>query len=312
MFQKQNRVVNRSLLDSFHEKKCLVCGVPSCDPAHVKSRGARGDDVPENVMPLCRVHHDEQGHGIVTFVLKYPKVLEYLQLRGWEVIEIFGQKKLLRTGKITATKQTNKEKYMSLRQKELAYKIAQSYLGVKEKPGKVEEQQILDFHLATTLKAESDEVAWCSAFMNWCWLVAAFFINPMAIKKVLLQRGMTEEQILKFYEAAKAYYYDQFKNFDVAYATPFHSIDTGTGERVICPTLSAGAISWEKFGEETKSPAEGDLVLFKRGGEAWMRHIAFYQAKEKTAVKVLGGNQSNSVCSANYKAADVVKYITVI
>lgn len=95
LFPKTKRIVNRKLLDTYHVKRCLLCG-RLCDPAHVKSRGSGGDDVPENVLNLCRIHHSEQSIGIVTFVEKYPVVKAELDRLGWEIIDLFGQKKLRR------------------------------------------------------------------------------------------------------------------------------------------------------------------------------------------------------------------------
>jgi len=40
-------------------------------PAHVKSRGAGGQDI-SNIVPLCTAHHSEQHNaGIKSFQLKY-------------------------------------------------------------------------------------------------------------------------------------------------------------------------------------------------------------------------------------------------
>jgi hypothetical protein len=49
---------------------CVLCG-NSAEPAHVKSRGAGGDDI-GNTVPLCRTHHREQHDtGIQSFARKY-------------------------------------------------------------------------------------------------------------------------------------------------------------------------------------------------------------------------------------------------
>ncbi|MFT3734372.1 MAG: TIGR02594 family protein [Rhodocyclaceae bacterium] len=45
---------------------------------------------------------------------------------------------------------------------------AELALGVAEVPGPGSNPRILLYHSHTTLKATSDEVAWCSAFMNYC------------------------------------------------------------------------------------------------------------------------------------------------
>ena len=44
--------------------------------------------------------------------------------------------------------------------------------GVKELPGATHNPRILQYHAATTLKATTDEVAWCAAFVGWALLEA--------------------------------------------------------------------------------------------------------------------------------------------
>jgi len=81
---KPSRVKNRMLLDTYHRLACSTgCGVLS-DPAHIKSRGAGGGDVVENVMPLCREHHTEQHSlGWKRFSQRYILVAVALKERGW-------------------------------------------------------------------------------------------------------------------------------------------------------------------------------------------------------------------------------------
>ena len=45
--------------------------------------------------------------------------------------------------------------------------IARAEIGTKEKPGKDDNPRILEYHQTTSLKAVHDEIAWCSAFVNW-------------------------------------------------------------------------------------------------------------------------------------------------
>lgn len=44
--------------------------------------------------------------------------------------------------------------------------VAKREIGVKEVPGG-ENPRIIEYHAATNLHATEDEVAWCSAFVNW-------------------------------------------------------------------------------------------------------------------------------------------------
>ena len=46
--------------------------------------------------------------------------------------------------------------------------IALLELGVKEIKGQSHNPRILEYHDTTTLHATSDEVPWCSSFVNWC------------------------------------------------------------------------------------------------------------------------------------------------
>ena len=82
---KLARIIDRKLLDSFHLKSCIVCGKRGCDPCHIMSVGAGGDDVLDNLMPLCRLHHTEQHQiGLYSFVMKYRGLTQYLKVKGWD------------------------------------------------------------------------------------------------------------------------------------------------------------------------------------------------------------------------------------
>ncbi len=47
------------------------------------------------------------------------------------------------------------------------FEIAKGEIGVEEIPGSAHNPRIIEYHATTTLRATSDEVAWCSAFVNW-------------------------------------------------------------------------------------------------------------------------------------------------
>lgn len=85
MYPKPKRIENKKLMTSYHtEQTCLLCSNPAT-PAHIKGRGAFGDDVSENMAPLCGIHHTEQGQiGMTTFADKYQIFKKWLLDSGWE------------------------------------------------------------------------------------------------------------------------------------------------------------------------------------------------------------------------------------
>lgn len=84
-FPKKKRVSDRPLLDSYHTKHCVVCNRRGCDPCHIQSKGAGGDDLEINLMPLCRVHHIEQHKlGWSRFADKFSAIRLALLARGWD------------------------------------------------------------------------------------------------------------------------------------------------------------------------------------------------------------------------------------
>jgi hypothetical protein len=94
---KKMRIKDRKVLD---EAKGIKCSVPECsngsDPAHIRTKGSGGDDIPDNLIPLCRGHHTEQGMSWVKFIKKYPHIGTELESKGWEIQNIFGVNKLVR------------------------------------------------------------------------------------------------------------------------------------------------------------------------------------------------------------------------
>ena len=46
--------------------------------------------------------------------------------------------------------------------------IARKEVGQHEVAGRSMNPRIIEYHASTDLKAKSDEVAWCSSFVNWC------------------------------------------------------------------------------------------------------------------------------------------------
>ncbi len=73
-------------------------------------------------------------------------------------------------------------------------------------------------------------------------------------------------------------------------------------------TRSAAARSWLNWGEPTKYPYSGCIAVFSRGSEKWMGHVGFYIGETDSHVKVLGGNQGNSVSIREYPKSRLLSY----
>ncbi len=68
-------------------------------------------------------------------------------------------------------------------------------------------------------------------------------------------------------------------------------------------TDSLLARSFLNFGEAVDEPQRGDVVVLRRGSEAWMGHVGFFAGyDDRGNILVLGGNQRNSVSIAPYAA----------
>ncbi len=92
---KIKRISDPKLLAKVRENRCAVCGVRGVDPAHIKSKGSGGNDVPDNLLGFCRRHHSEQHSlGWSKFVELYPRVGKLLLDKGWEIRDVLGRKKL--------------------------------------------------------------------------------------------------------------------------------------------------------------------------------------------------------------------------
>lgn len=68
------------------------------------------------------------------------------------------------------------------------------------------------------------------------------------------------------------------------------------------------ARSYLKYGYPVDKPKIGDIVVLKRGRLPWQGHVGIYIEQEGDYIKVLGGNQKNSVCYSYYPKADVLGY----
>ena len=67
--------------------------------------------------------------------------------------------------------------------------IAEKELGIHEVPGKESNDRIIQYHSCTSLKATSDEVPWCSSFVNWVFREAGMKITHSAAARSWLGWG---------------------------------------------------------------------------------------------------------------------------
>lgn len=93
MFPKCSRKVDEELLETVRLLPCMGCKAdPPNDPHHVTSKGAGGDDVWTNLMPLCRECHQEwhqKGPGYM--IRTYPAIQYWLEgASRYDVLEKAG------------------------------------------------------------------------------------------------------------------------------------------------------------------------------------------------------------------------------
>lgn len=128
--------------------------------------------------------------------------------------------------------------------------------------------------------------------------------------------GLTEDgstrELMKFFKSEA----DMSVNPDTTHwcATFVNAVLFGSG---IEGTRKANARSFLDFGVPTKDPVPGDLVVFRRKGKEdpegnWMGHVGFVVDRFKEdgvwKVKVLGGNQSDSVKYSVFTEKDLLGY----
>jgi hypothetical protein len=74
VYEKPKRTKDDEALQYVREKPCAVCSRnPPSDPHHITTRGAGGGDTKENLVALCREHHNEiHNIGQTRFLVRYP------------------------------------------------------------------------------------------------------------------------------------------------------------------------------------------------------------------------------------------------
>lgn len=77
---KKKRLRNLKLIKELKEHSCVTCFKKGPnDVHHITTRGAGGDDIPSNLITLCRQCHIKlHQYGLKKFAWKYPKFKEFL------------------------------------------------------------------------------------------------------------------------------------------------------------------------------------------------------------------------------------------
>lgn len=82
---------DKALRKTYQEMNCTACGEFGADPCHIQTYAVSREDRPDNLIPMCRKHHVEQGQiGWRKFCEKFPGVLIAINFKGW-VIEPDGK-----------------------------------------------------------------------------------------------------------------------------------------------------------------------------------------------------------------------------
>ena len=141
-----------------------------------------------NVKPACAIHDFEYGIGTT---LRQKQTADSRMLNNMLlIINNQSQSRILRClRRYRATSYYNvvseggwvafsnativEAPYITSKIPQLApwYEVALKEMqeGIFEKEGKgIHNPKIVEYHKTTSLKAKSDEVAWCSSFVNWC------------------------------------------------------------------------------------------------------------------------------------------------
>ncbi len=90
----RKRKVDRALLADVAKLPCMACGKnPGGEAHHVTTRGAGGDDVAENLMPLCHEHHMAvHKMGYRAAMEKWPGIRTWLEGAGRSDILVRSEK----------------------------------------------------------------------------------------------------------------------------------------------------------------------------------------------------------------------------
>lgn len=192
----------------------------------------------------------------------------------------------------------NDSQPMKVTQLRVAYYVAQTQVGVSQVSGKKHNPMIVEYAQSCLLQAQDDETPWCSNLVNWSYIIAGLLLNKQKMLELLRSGKFEESDIVLFEKSAAA-------------LKPRIFLAAPQGEfPVKLPTRSAMARSWIGFAKATKTPKEGDVVIYERGNNGYSGHVGFLKKQNITSNTTLGGNQNNKVGFDEYARYRVLAYIT--
>lgn len=172
-----------------------------------------------------------------------------------------------------------------------AYQFTKEYVGLAEIAGPKDNRMIEVAHRLCKIEGpqggpNTDEIPWCSAWVVLAVVCANIRRNPKRATEMLQRRGMEEKIIMECFGFAKVNY-EKHKTKD-------------TMIPVVPPTWSADSTSWDTWGRSVPidQARRGDIIRLTRKGGG---HVAFLDSDKigMLFIDLLGGNQSNKVCSSN-------------
>lgn len=129
------------------------------------------------------------------------------------------------------------------------YHIALKELGVQERAGADHNPRILEYHQATSLKATSDEVPWCAAFVNWCLREAGFQGTNSARARSFLAWG--ESVAINDIKPGDIVVFSRGNNPILGHVAFFHSWkNKRTGIMTVCGGNQSNSVSLSRYSLE--------------------------------------------------------------
>lgn len=91
MFPKTKRIVDEKLLKRVRARPCDACGKCSTkeypnQACHIRSKGAFGDDIENNLLTMCPLcHHNQHLFGWKRFLSENEFLRQKLAQKGWRI-----------------------------------------------------------------------------------------------------------------------------------------------------------------------------------------------------------------------------------